>query len=984
MPTSVPMERSTPAPDAHNPAPPASSAFDRAKLFRARLAATRSNIASSSGGEAGASPTAVVTTGITAPSQGEPQSEGEGGVKGRDGEEERTTSVQGSNSGRKTTTNAAHGTMASRAPSASSSRHSPAFSPSPLPSFASTPSSRALPQQQPLPPVQPLQQPYISPYPIPPPGAVSAYSPLPPHTLPQLAEQPLAFAAVTGQQVLASFQEQQQRLASVPSTFLPSPVAMPATRPLSTAMFTAPTSDGSTSHGGSLRTSAYATVLTSLRDFSSPDAASIPVRRASVPAVTTSFTPAAGGVSFPEPTSPYAGGISGGWKLSQAAQHSTVASAAGIEQSKQSTPSPAASPILPTAPNAGGLSGGWKLSQATHHASVAAAAGTEQSKKSAPTPAASPVLPAALKPVDEQLLKSEEGACKTHRIATPRLDATSAPFSPALSSPSLTPTFTTAPPSLSPAHPSLPLKPSPTPSMPAAAPLPPALAPLFSLAAFERDHGGAARSPRETGKRACEVLGIERAVVEAMEEEEGVDAAVLLRRAERVEGELVKSWKKILPGASVSAPDKAPYASHLQSLLYLLLTLPSLPTFSSFTSSVSTNPPGPLIEPLVDSSLRLVCLTAGDAADASTLGGARTAAEQEREKEARRRILGAAESWLREVERLKGLAEKASKTVDQSTADELRDARHRISKLDTRLTTLQGELKVAQGDGREWKERAVKAEGRLEEKPSRRVALLLEQVDSLTASRSALQAELAIVQSGHDEVAAELLRLRAASGGGGGASDVDGGAAVVLISPETEKAREKELAVLQDKIKKLEVQLQLKDDAAEADQLIFADKEATLAASLKDTKTRLAQVEGQVKDGEVKAQVEKREWERERKEREKREGESKREVLRLKDRERELEAKVPPGAYPPSPEKNRSSAAGRSSSPPPGPSATEERLRTELESVTSQLRKSKDEVQNNKYVISKLAGQVKSLNREVSEKVEENAELMIRLATEDA
>ncbi|GAA5917349.1 hypothetical protein JCM6882_001090 [Rhodosporidiobolus microsporus] len=111
---------------------------------------------------------------------------------------------------------------------------------------------------------------------------------------------------------------------------------------------------------------------------------------------------------------------------------------------------------------------------------------------------------------------------------------------------------------------------------------------------------------------------------------------------------------------------------------------------------------------------------------------------------------------------------------------------------------------------------------------SRTQALLLEQVDSLTTFRSTLQNELASVQAERDALASQLSRFCGLST----AEHVG-----EYLPPE------RQLFTLEEKVKKLEADLQRKAELADADAYMFAEKESSLEATLAATSTRLAEVE---------------------------------------------------------------------------------------------------------------------------------------------
>ncbi|GAA6022440.1 hypothetical protein JCM10207_004392 [Rhodosporidiobolus poonsookiae] len=500
------------------------------------------------------------------------------------------------------------------------------------------------------------------------------------------------------------------------------------------------------------------------------------------------------------------------------------------------------------------------------------------------------------------------------------------------------------------AHP-LPPKSAASPHPPPARPFSSSSSPgASSLAAFERTHGPTRFQARDFATR---TLGILDEIVASLEEigrGGGVDAAVALRWGEKAEEELIRVGKEFLsrppPPPADPARDKTRYdAPH--SLLYLLLTLPSLPSLSSLTSAItSVDAPNPLAELIVELLLRLPLVSNSEG--------------DERASEAKMRVEGAVAAWTAQVGRLKAAYEQA-KRDGPTLGDELRDARARISKLDGKLGGVQGELKSAQEAVKEWRERAVKAEARLEDKPSRRVALLLENVETLTHQRDAFETELSTLRTSHDAVKAELDSLR----GSGSVAFPDRDATA-------------QVDVLRARNEQLSVALQRARDLADADQLTYDERVSSLREELEAAQKKAEEARKRADESERKRKEERSDAEMERKGAGRREREAREEVEKLRAEEKRLRQKLEegaPGGYPPSPDKSRT-AAPASADAASGSSA-------DVDALRAQLRQKEAALTQNKFVVDRLAKQLKGLNREISQKTEENADLMMRLAQSD-
>ncbi|GAA6040477.1 hypothetical protein JCM8097_004568 [Rhodosporidiobolus ruineniae] len=503
---------------------------------------------------------------------------------------------------------------------------------------------------------------------------------------------------------------------------------------------------------------------------------------------------------------------------------------------------------------------------------------------------------------------------------------------------------------------SLPVKPkTPISPAPAAEPAPPHkpsdAQPLFSLPVFVAAHGG----PEKALQAACESLDVDGKVVQGLDEAvegEGaqVDAAVALRRAQKVEEAIKEGYEKKVLNAAPSAALLAQIhrASAAQSFLYLALTLPSLPTFSSllsYTPSSTSDPPA--LTPLVaDALLRL-------APGAIELGEK----EGKEAREGRTRLDDVLEVWRRECKGWREEKARRAKDPDGRTAaEDLKDARLRISKLDTRLSAVQNELKVAQGAEREWREKAVKAEARLEEKPTRRAALLLEQVESLTASRDALSTSLSDLQASHSALTLELedarKALAAAELAGG---SVEGGEAALEARKEVEKLRAQ--------VEKLEGEVQRARDAAEADAVIAQDREETLrreVGELKKAEEGLKrELEAAIRNaGEKERAV--GEWRD-------RAGKAQERVAELEERVKALKAAVSSDAHPSSPSSSPSDHLSPSSSS------------VELDHLRKQVAQLRKEGRNKDEALHRFARQLREANRELEEKRMENTDLLMKL-----
>lgn len=214
-----------------------------------------------------------------------------------------------------------------------------------------------------------------------------------------------------------------------------------------------------------------------------------------------------------------------------------------------------------------------------------------------------------------------------------------------------------------------------------------------------------------------------------------------------------------------------------------------------------------------------------------------------------------------------------------------------------RLQARDKEIKTAQDEAKDWKEKAGRAEARLEEKPTLRAVrlplslvllgmviltnssneqeLLLEEKVAISAQRDEALSTLSTLQAEHDSLSDEIATLRASAS-----------------SAAASGATSKEVLRLQADLRKMVDARDRAIGSADADRYIFEDKEKRWSNSLEAAKARL--IEHEAKAAAVKKELasEKRARESEMREKEKREEELKREVLRLRTREKEMEKEV--------------------------------------------------------------------------------------------
>ncbi|BGP19730.1 hypothetical protein JCM10213v2_007847 [Rhodosporidiobolus nylandii] len=900
MATSPPGLPTRPASSQSGTSSSSTSAFDRAKAFRDRLNAARTNTSES--GKASPPPTAV---------PGMPQP---GSAQDRPPTGGRTTSdgISGGvmlGTGRTSSTANPALSSASLPGQAQASVPGQAFSSPPLPSG-----------------------PYISPYPIPPSGFSSGYTP------------PNAYAPSSEPHA--------------PSPVVTSPV-LPPPQPAYPPGFVAPVQGWTPQHF----TPAQSTPVT----LSSPPAPA-PVVSASPKDRTSAAATDGWEVVSPviEQESVATVALSPldedrAERDARAAQHAEEKKEEEAVQARlDKTEAPCSPPILSTSavPQTEAKSSAVAspvLSPALLPVAPAAAAAAAAPVKSSPSEVGTVALSPPAQASAEMPLSLPSAVEQKPPSPAPPKPASLPP------KPVPSPAPTPAPPSQTTTHKVISLS-RPTPAPVSTAPPSSASSALFSVAAFEAAHGGAQKA-REF---AAQTTKVPKEMLAALCEE-GADAAVVLRRAERVEGELVRVWKNGVVPRGNGIYSKSIYLSSLESLLYLLLTLPSLPSFSSFTVGASIDAKAaPLVEALVDVLLRLTSVTAGSENATKDNAG---------DDEVKKRVEGAVDAWLREVKGLKDERERrdrdAARGTARTTAEELQTARIRVGKLDARVTALQEEAKASAEQVREWRDRAVKAEGRLGEKPSRRAELLLEQVNALTASKADLEAQLDTLQTSHNQLTRELEKVKSA-------------ALFAGTTPAASAASAAELDKLHARIAKLEADLARTEAAAEADQLIYDGKVEELQDKLKKVRAKLDGAQKEKERLEKEGREQKRMQERERKEAEKKSEDLKREVLRLRDREKQLELELAstdmPGRYPSSNDKAGASTSATAGKDAAALAATQEKITF----LQQQLKIAHQDTEKDKFVIRKLVAQVRDLNAEVAERVEENSELMVRLAEVDS
>ncbi|GAA5860826.1 hypothetical protein JCM8547_003861 [Rhodosporidiobolus lusitaniae] len=349
---------------------------------------------------------------------------------------------------------------------------------------------------------------------------------------------------------------------------------------------------------------------------------------------------------------------------------------------------------------------------------------------------------------------------------------------------------------------------------------------LFSLAQCEQGVGSLTASVK-----AAAALKVSKTLIEGLQEK-GADAAVVLRRAGKVEAELARA----------------------------------------FSTSPSSN--GALVHVAVDTLLRLTA--AGVSIDSSGSTG--------RDEQARKTVEGSVDAWRKEMSTLKEVEgrmrklEGGSGSEARTTKEEVYYARTTITRLEKRLETVQKELEQSKRSAKEVEEKAAKAEAKLEHRPSERVGLLLDKVDKLTTERDDLQTQMNTLQASHDSLAASLEARTTAA----------------VANPSSSPESSAEVVSLLAQVSKLQSAVQRAEESADAERLIFEDNEATWWVQLAASAEKATKAEEKVEESRREREKSERERERERKERDggKRMEELEREVRRLRERERALEGEI--------------------------------------------------------------------------------------------
>ncbi|GAA6006081.1 uncharacterized protein JCM10292_006541 [Rhodotorula paludigena] len=390
----------------------------------------------------------------------------------------------------------------------------------------------------------------------------------------------------------------------------------------------------------------------------------------------------------------------------------------------------------------------------------------------------------------------------------------------------------------------------------------------------------------------CELLGVT-----------GLEGNELERRLEHV-------WREKILSQPVDAPSAATTAHLADTLRFLLLTHPQLlPSDSSSSTRIT-----PLELALLDVTLRVI----DD--------------DMRRERdEVRKRWQVVCGKWKNEIE-----WRDQQGVLNAETESELTAAREHITSFDRQLRDMAEDLEsqrveLAERDKevKNWKVRAEKAEHKMREQPSRRVALLLQDLDAATQARNALSDKLDETNLALSRAQGELARLRpvplfSPSSGPhdslGADSAVDDKTAAPLHSLETELKRAKE--------------------AGEADRLIWEDKAQTARLEADKLREKLAEVSTKCAAAEARSKKLEEEAEE----------------------ERQQKAKTPKENVYPS---TSGTSEGAGSTSTKGDAAS--------------LRKAQAELAQSKFVINKLADKVKELNKDLADKATENADLLARL-----
>ncbi|GAA5891674.1 hypothetical protein JCM8208_007364 [Rhodotorula glutinis] len=240
------------------------------------------------------------------------------------------------------------------------------------------------------------------------------------------------------------------------------------------------------------------------------------------------------------------------------------------------------------------------------------------------------------------------------------------------------------------------------------------------VSAFEDEFGGAERA-REGALGLC---GLEEGL--GAQESEG----------ERLEGELLRVWRdKVAPLSHADLDD----AAHdlLDGLHYLLLTSPSLPSLPSALPELS--------------SLELALLDVAIRAEGLDVAGERAAV--------RERWQGVERKWTARTTRVLKLEDRQAGLV-AALVEKVAELELEGEQAQARTRRLEASVAAAKGEVEQLKERAERAEAKLEAKPSQRVGILLEDLKKVTATRDALSTELDDARSALAAAQIDPSRLR--------------------------------------------------------------------------------------------------------------------------------------------------------------------------------------------------------------------------------
>ncbi|BGP43259.1 hypothetical protein JCM10450v2_007404 [Rhodotorula kratochvilovae] len=283
--------------------------------------------------------------------------------------------------------------------------------------------------------------------------------------------------------------------------------------------------------------------------------------------------------------------------------------------------------------------------------------------------------------------------------------------------------------------------------------------------------------------------------------------------AEELEGNLEEKlaavWREKIRFFSDDNLDDAARDT-LNGLHYLLLTSPSLPSLPSSEAELS--------------QLELALLDLGIRANGLDLVAERkNVCERWRAVEAKWRVdLGTREETAEQMRGFLSQLETLQQSIDKAESR----ASHHMATLDTMDSDLAARMRQIA----ELRERAERAEAKLKEKPSQRVALLLQDLNKLTTSRDALSSELDSTRAALTRAEADLARL------GPGKTPANPAMASAPGAPEAGQAQ-REAGQAQ---REAETELRRARETHDADRLIWEEKARVLRAEAEELRRKLA------------------------------------------------------------------------------------------------------------------------------------------------